>query len=51
MLEPRIFFDEVMSFFMFMPLLQFTFEGGDHTKQGSELLKVIFWNLFQAKPS
>ena len=51
MIEPKTFFDDVMSPFMFMPLLQFTFSGGDHTKQGAELLKVVFWNLYQAKPN
>ncbi len=30
--NPRQFFDEIMSPFVFLPLLEFTFEGGAHTR-------------------
>jgi hypothetical protein len=50
MVEPRLFFDELMSPFLFMQLLQFTFTGGEHTKQGATFLQVFFWNLFVAEP-
>jgi len=50
MVEPKTFFDDLMSPFLFMPLLQFTFEGGANTKQGAEFLQVFFWNLFVVEP-
>lgn len=49
--DPKGFFDELMSPFVFLPLLEFTFEGGAHTKQGAEFFKLFFYNLFVAKPS
>ena len=30
--NPQGFFDELMSPFLFLPLLEFTFEGGAHSK-------------------
>lgn len=32
MIEPREFFEELLSPFIFLPLLEFSFEGGAHTK-------------------
>lgn len=51
MYNPRSFFDELMSPFVFLPLLEFTFEGGAHTKQGAEFFKLFFYNLFLAEPA
>ena len=51
MTQPRLFFDELMSPFVFLPLLEFTFEGGAHTRQGAEFFKLFFYNLFVADPS
>lgn len=39
-----------MSPFVFLPLLEFTFEGGAHTLQGAEFFKLFFYNLFVAEP-
>lgn len=50
MVEARSFFDELMSPFNFLPLLEFTFEGGIKTKQGSQFFKILFYNLFIALP-
>mmetsp|Transcript_31130 Transcript_31130/g.38443 ORF Transcript_31130/g.38443 Transcript_31130/m.38443 type:complete len:97 (+) Transcript_31130:951-1241(+) len=50
MYKPREFFDELMSPFVFLPLLEFTFEGGAHTRQGAEFFKLFFYNLFVAEP-
>ena len=47
---PRLFFDEIMSPFVFLPLLEFTFEGGAHTRQGADFFKLFFYNLFIAEP-
>ena len=49
--SPREFFDELMSPFVFLPLLEFTFEGGAHTRQGAEFFKLFFYNLFVAEPN
>ena len=49
--SPRVFFDELMSPFIFLPLLEFTFEGGAHTRQGAEFFKLFFYNLFVAEPN
>lgn len=49
--SPRKFFDELMSPFVFLPLLEFTFEGGAHTRQGAEFFKIFFYNLFVAQPN
>ena len=51
MYKPREFFDELMSPFVFLPLLEFTFEGGAHTRQGAEFFKLFFYNLFIAEPN
>ena len=48
--NPQGFFDELMSPFLFLPLLEFTFEGGAHSKQGAEFLRLFFFNLFVAEP-
>ena len=48
--NPQGFFDELMSPFLFLPLLEFTFEGGAHSKQGAEFLRLFFYNLFVAEP-
>ena len=50
MLNPKSFFDELMSPFLFLPLLQFSAEGGAHTKQGGKFLRLFFHNLFVADP-
>jgi len=50
MFQPRQFFDELMSPFVFLLLLEFTFEGGAHTSQGSDFFKLFFYNLFVAEP-
>ena len=34
-----------------MPILEFSFEGGAHSRQGVEFLKLLFYNLFVAEPS
>lgn len=51
MTDPRDFFDEMMSPFMFLPLLEFTFEGGAHSRQGADFISLFFHNLFVAEPS
>ena len=51
MYSPRAFFDELMSPFVFLPLLEFTFEGGAHTRQGAEFFKLFFYNMFVAEPN
>lgn len=33
-----------------MPLLEFTFEGGENTKRGSEFMRFFFYNLFLCEP-
>ena len=48
--SPRQFFDVVLSPFIFMPLLEFTFEGGENTKQGAEFMKLFLYNLFICEP-
>jgi hypothetical protein len=48
--NPKAFFDEIMSPFRFLPLLEFTFDGGVHTKQGAEFLKLFLYNLFASEP-
>jgi hypothetical protein len=48
--EPRVFFEVVFSPFILMPLLEFTFEGGESTKQGSDFLRLLFHNLFICDP-
>lgn len=50
MYNPKEFFDTLMSPFLFLPLLEFTFEGGAHTKQGADFFKLFFYNLFLAQP-
>ena len=49
--NPRGFFDELMSPFLFLPLLEFSFEGGAHSRQGAEFLRLFFHNLFVAEPA
>ena len=49
--NPRSFFDDLTSPFLFMPILEFSFEGGAHSRQGVEFLKLLFYNLFVAEPS
>lgn len=49
--QPRLLFDELMSPFIFLPLLEFSFEGGAHTRQGAEFFKLFFYNLFIAEPN
>ena len=39
-----------MSAFNFLPLLEFTFEGGAHSRQGADFFKLLFYNLFVAEP-
>jgi hypothetical protein len=51
MIEPKLLFDELMSPFNIMPLLEFSLQGGVHTKHGIDFLKVLIWNLFVAEPS
>ena len=48
--NPHAFFNELMSPFLFLPLLEFTFEGGAHSKQGAEFLRLFFSNLFVVDP-
>ena len=48
--NPQGFFNELMSPFLFLPLLEFTFEGGAHSKQGAEFLRLFFSNLFVVDP-
>lgn len=50
MVEPQLFFDDLMSPFTFLPLLEFTFEGGSHTKQGADFFSLFFYNLFICEP-
>jgi len=50
MVDPKSFFDELMSPFLFLPLLEFTFEGGQHTKFGADFLTVFFYNMYVAEP-
>ena len=49
--KPNSFFDELLSPFILMPLLEFSFEGGESTKQGAGFLKLMFNNLFLAEPN
>jgi hypothetical protein len=51
MYEPRTFFDNLMSPFMFYPILEFSLAGGQSTKQGADFLKVLFYNMFIAEPN
>ena len=48
--KPKPFFDELLSPFILMPLLEFSFEGGESTKQGAGFLRLLFTNLFLAEP-
>lgn len=48
--EPRQLFDNILSPFIFMPLLEFTFEGGENTKKGSEFMRLFCYNLFLCEP-
>lgn len=50
MVDARSFFEMMLSPFIFQPLLEFTFEGGENTKQGAEFLKLFFYNLFVSEP-
>jgi hypothetical protein len=50
MVEPRQLFDFLLSPFIFFPLLEFTFEGGENTKKGAEFMKLFFYNLFLSEP-
>lgn len=50
MVDPQTLFNELMSPFLFMPLLETTFLGGTHTLRGAEFLNMLFWNLFVAEP-
>ncbi len=49
--DPKDFFDMLINPFIFQRLLDFSFSGGAATKQGSEFLKVFFYNLFVATPN
>lgn len=51
MVDPQTLFNELMSPFLFMPLLETTFLGGGHTERGADFLSVMFWNLFIAEPN
>lgn len=33
-----------------MPLLEFTFNGGENTKQGAEFMKLFLHNVFLSEP-
>ena len=48
--NPKGFFDELMSPFLFLPLLQFSADGGAHSRQGAGFLRLFFYNLFVAEP-
>ena len=50
MVEPKQLFDNLMSPFIFFPLLEFTFGGGENTKKGAEFMKLFFHNLFLCEP-
>lgn len=50
MIDPQTLFNEIMSPFLFMPLLEATFLGGINTERGADFLSVMFWNLFIAQP-
>ncbi|CDW80337.1 UNKNOWN [Stylonychia lemnae] len=51
MYKPREFFDSLMSPFVLQPILDFSFSGGYGSKQGSEFLKLLFFNMFIASPN
>jgi hypothetical protein len=50
MIDPVSLFNEIMSPFLFMPLLETTFLGGTLTERGADFLSLMFWNLFIAEP-
>lgn len=50
MYEPRAFFEVMLSPFILMPLLEFTFEGGESTKQGCDFMRLLLFNLFICEP-
>lgn len=50
MFDPRTFFQNMLSPFIFMALLEFTMEGGEKTKQGADFLNLFFNNLFLCDP-
>jgi len=49
MVEPKSFFDELMSPFLFYRLLEMTVTA--NTKQASEFLQLFFANLFICEPN
>jgi hypothetical protein len=51
MVEPREFFDQLMTPFTFHPILEFAFSGGTATKQGVEFINTLFYNMFIAAPT
>jgi hypothetical protein len=50
MVEPKAFFDELMSPFLFYRLLEITFTTSN-IKQATEFLHLFFANLFICEPS
>jgi len=48
--DPKHFFDNIMSPFIFYPILEFSLSGGQSTKQGADFLKLLFYNMFVAEP-
>lgn len=50
MFDARYFFETLLSPFILMPLLEFTFEGGESTKQGCDFLRLMLHNLFLCEP-
>ena len=50
MIEPKQFFQAMLAPCVFMPLLEFAFDGGENTKQGAEFMKLFFHNAFLSEP-
>jgi hypothetical protein len=48
--EPRLFFDDLLSPFNLMPLLEFAVSGGSHTSNGVDFIQILIWNLYVAPP-
>lgn len=52
MADSKEFFENLMSIFNLMPILDFTFqdEVGPHTTLGSDFLTLMIYNLYLAEP-
>ena len=53
MLEPKKFFDELLSPFVLKPILDYTFQVnfGMNTSLGADFLTLMIFNLFISEPS